>query len=233
MAISKGAKPAKKRKKFIKRAALFICFSAIMGIVIFLAIQLFIVQSAKKYIIHDSSAAPVSDAVIVLGAMIYRSGAPSPILRDRLDYGYELYIQGKAKKILVSGDHGQSNYDEVNVMKNYLLGLGVPSEDIFMDHAGFNTYDSMYRAKSIFCVGSLLISTQEFHMSRAVYIARQLGIDAYGYPCEDKPIYSMGYLNRREALARLKAFWDTLIKRAPQYLGDTMPIEGDGRMTDG
>jgi len=113
----------------------------------------------------------------VLGAQVYSDGTPSPVLRDRLDYALVLYNSGKANKILVSGDHGTKGYDEVNVMKAYLMEKGVPREDIFMDHAGFDTYDSMHRAKSVFCVESLLISTQDFHIKRAIYIGRRLGID--------------------------------------------------------
>jgi vancomycin permeability regulator SanA len=188
---------------------------------------------AKSYILSSADDAPVCDAVMVLGARVYGSGAPSMVLRDRLDYGYELYALGKAGKILVSGDHGREDYDEVNAMREYLIKKGVPGEDIFMDHAGFNTYDSMYRAKEVFCVGSLLISTQEFHISRSVYIARKLGIDAYGYPCEDKAAYSMFSLNLRESLARVKAFWDVMVHRAPQYSGDPIPISGDGNLTSG
>jgi len=170
---------------------------------------------------------------MILGARVYSGGRPSPILRDRLDYGYELYAQGKAKKILVSGDHGQTDYDEVNVMKDYLMEKGVPREDIFMDHAGFNTYDSMYRAKAIFEIETLLICTQDFHIARSVYLARSMGIEAYGYPCEDKPTYGMNRLKLRESFARLKAFTDNIVKRKPKYLGETIPISGDGILTEG
>ena len=209
------------------------CVAVILGISAFSGIQLVVAQSAKKYILHDASSAPVSDAVMILGALVYHSGRPSPLLADRLDYGYELYIQGKAKKILVSGDHGQKEYDEVNAMMEYLMAKGVPREDIFMDHAGFNTYDSMYRAKAIFGIETLLISTQDFHIARSVYIARKLGIDAYGYPCEDKPMYNMRRLKLRESLARVKAVMDTTTKRKPKYLGETIPIGGSGVLTDG
>jgi len=222
-----------KNKKRIKQTVLFVFLAAILAVIAFFAIQIYMVQSTQNYILYDTSDVPACDAIIVLGAMVYNNGRPSYILQDRLDYGYKLYTQGKAKKILVSGDHGQTNYDEVNAMKEYLMEKGVPAEDIFMDHAGFNTYDSMYRAKAIFCIESLLISTQDFHINRSVYIARNLGIDAYGYPCEDKPIYSMKLFKTRESLARVKAFWDTLIKRNPRYLGDAIPIMGNGNVTDG
>jgi len=221
-----------KRKRRIKRMFLCVCIVFVLSVSSFFSIQIYMVQSTKSYVIRDAESAPVCDAVMVLGALVYDSG-PSPMVRDRLDFGLELYMLGKAKKILVSGDHGQNEYDEVNAMRQYLIDKGVPSEDIFMDHAGFNTYDSMYRAKEIFGIESLLISTQEFHINRAVYIARGLGIDAYGYPCENKSMYGMKKLYVREYLARVKAFVDVAIKRPPKYLGEPIPISGDGNLTAG
>jgi CheY-like chemotaxis protein len=108
---------------------------------------------------------------------------------------------------------------------------GVPSRDVFMDHAGFNTYDSMFRARDVFGVESLIISTQEFHISRSVYIARTMGIEAYGYPCEDR--YAVKSNRFRESFARVKAFWDTAVKRSPKFLGETIPISGSGDATAG
>jgi len=228
----KTTKTSRKRK-WLRRIACVLIVAIIVGVIPFFAIQIYIVQFAKDYVIGDISDAPECDAVMILGAFVYSSGTPSPVLRDRLNYGYDLYAQGKVKKILVSGDHGQTEYDEVNAMKTYLIGKGVPSEDIFMDHAGFNTYDSMYRAKEIFCIESLLISTQEFHIHRSVYIARKLGIAAYGYPCADKSSYPMFSLRLREAFARIKAFLDVLIHRNPKYLGYKIPITGNGDLTAG
>lgn len=231
--MKKIKKSERKKKKILKWGVVSIMCVMILGISVFLGVQIYIVQSTKNYILSDSSDASESDAVMILGAKVYNNGKPSPVLKDRLDYGYELYMQGKAKKILVSGDHGQEDYDEVNVMKNYLMEKGVPREDIFMDHAGFNTYDSMYRAKTIFGIESLLICTQEFHIVRSVYIARKLEIEAYGYPCEDKAIYNMFQLNLRESFARVKAIIDTTVKRKPKYLGDVIPISGNGILTEG
>ncbi|MCL2775199.1 MAG: YdcF family protein [Oscillospiraceae bacterium] len=222
-----------KYKKILKWNIISVVCVMFLGISFFFGVQIYIVQSTKEYILSDVSEAPESDAVMVLGALVYsKSGEPSPTLKDRLDYGYELYSQGKAKKILVSGDHGRKDYDEVNVMKDYLMEKGVPREDIFMDHAGFNTYDSMYRAKEIFGVESLLICTQDFHIARSLYIARSLGINAYGYPCKDTSINAQ--INKlRESLARVKAIADVTVKRKPKYLGDAIPISGNGILTDG
>lgn len=220
-------------RKIIKRLIIAACVMLVLASALFAAIQVYINKSAKPYLVTLESA-PEAEAVIILGAMVYSNGSPSPILRDRLDYGYELYISGKVQKILVSGDHGTEGYDEVNAMRDYLLAKGVPREDIFMDHAGFDTYDSMYRAKEIFGIDTLIISTQQFHMSRAVYIARRLGINAYGYPSEDKDIYNMTYLNLRESLAKVKAFIETdILRRESKFLGEAIPIMGDGTVTEG
>jgi len=218
-------------KKILKWGIVSVACAMILGISFFFGIQIYIVQSAKEYILNEAAEAPESDAVMVLGALVYNVGKPSLTLKDRLDYGYELYALGKAKKILVSGDHGQKDYDEVNAMKDYLMEKGVPREDIFMDHAGFNTYDSMYRAKDIFEIKSLLICTQDFHIARSVYIARNLGIYAYGYPCADNGI-NIKFNKLCESLARVKAVIDTTVKRKPKYLGDAIPISGDGILTE-
>lgn len=198
-----------------------------------LGISYYVKLYSDPYIVREAEAMPEADAVLVLGAYVHGDGSPSMVLADRLEYGYRLYELKKVKKILVSGDHGGVHYDEVNNMKNYLIAKGVPKEDIFMDHAGFDTYDSMYRAKHIFGIERLIISTQEFHIHRSIYIARSLGIDAYGFPSPNKEIYKMTYMNAREMLAHVKAVLETdVLHRKPRFLGEPIPISGDGSVTD-
>ena len=181
------------------------------------------INSYAKYIVEADNA-PNADCILVLGAGVV-NGEPTIALADRLDNAYELWQKGKASKILVSGDNGSVHYNEVGVMKDYLVARGVPSDAIFQDHAGFNTYDSMYRAKEIFQVKNMLICTNNFHMRRSLYIARRLGIEAYGYPTPDKAVYNMPMLNAREKLAKIKAFWDVEIThRKPKFLGEAIPI---------
>jgi vancomycin permeability regulator SanA len=134
----------------------------------------------------------------------------------------------------VSGDHGRKDYDEVNTMKSFLMEKGVPSEDIFMDHAGFSTYESLYRARDIFQVKKVIITSQEYHLMRAVFIARELGLEAYGVAA-DKHIYhgAMMKSELREIAARNKDFLTAKIfKPLPKYLGEVIPVTGDGRATD-
>lgn len=224
---------SKQKRKTLKKLLQLVIALLVLAIASFFSICFYVSHTGGKYVV-TAEEAPAVDAILILGARVYSSGAPSPLLQDRLDYGYELYTQGKANRIIVSGDHGAKEYDEVNAMKNYLLAKGVSQEHIFLDHAGFNTYDSMYRAKEIFQVNSLIVCTQEFHMPRALYIARRLGLDAYGYAAPDKAIYHMAYNNFREKLAQVKAFLETdILHRKPKYLGNVIPIQGSGLLTQG
>lgn len=223
----------KKITKFLKRFFNYIIAIFLVFAIFFLLIQLYVNNYSKPYVFYDKEKIPNCNAVMVLGASVYSDGTPSPVLKDRLLYAYEIYTNKKADKIIVSGDHATVDYDEVNTMKNYLLDLGVKDEDIFMDHAGFDTYDSMYRAKEIFKISSLIICTQNFHIKRAVYIANKLGIKAYGYPCEDKEEYNMVYLNIRESLAKVKAVTETdILKRKSKIEGEEIPIWKSGTLTN-
>jgi SanA protein len=192
-----------------------------------------IVLSTRKFIYRDMEALPAKTAVLVLGSQI-RQGSPSPVLRDRVDAGILAIESGKGWKLLLSGDHGRTNYDEVNAMRRYVLDNSqIHAEDIFLDHAGFNTYDSMYRARDIFEAQNIVIVTQEFHINRAVYIARALGLDAVGFAVNQDRFEgrSLRFWKSREYLARVKAFFAVQCKAKPRYLGRKIPITGDGRAT--
>lgn len=172
-----------------------------------------------------------AQVVLVPGAYVLPDGRPSTMVEDRLLAAYELYRGGKVKKILLSGDHGTVEYDEVNAMRRFLEEKGVPAEDIFMDHAGFDTYDSMYRARDLFQVRSAVVVTQGFHLPRAVWLARRMGLEAEGVVA-DRWIYAgAGYYEVREILARVKAFMEWAVHRKPVFLGPVIPITGDGRAT--
>ena len=157
---------------------------------------------------------------------------PSPILEDRLLEGIKLYQNSVSDKIIMSGDHGRREYDEVNIMKNYAIEKGIPSENIFMDHAGFSTYESIYRAKYIFEAKKVVIVTQEYHLYRALYIANQLGLEAYGVGADPRQYVGATYRELREILARDKDFIKCIFKPEPTYLGDTIPVSGNGDITN-
>ena len=199
-----------------------------------LAINIGMILAAKKYVYSDIISLPDRTAVLVLGSQI-RGRSLSPVLQDRVDAGISLMETGKGKKLLLSGDHGQRYYDEVNAMRLYVLANApaILEEDIFMDHAGFSTWDSMYRARDVFEVKDLIIVTQQFHISRAVCMARSLGLDAVGYGINQDRFKgrSLRSWHLREYLARIKAFYSIMAKPKPRYLGEKIPISGDGRAT--
>lgn len=202
-------------------------------VILVLGINFYVVGSTKKRLIKNNNLESLDDidCILVLGCGVWGE-EPSPMLRDRLEKGIELYKKGIAKKIIMSGDHGRSDYDEVNVMKKYAIDRGVSSEDIFMDHAGFSTYESMYRAKEVFNVKSVVIVSQEYHLYRAIYIAKNLGLNAYGVNSEPKKYIGQFHRDIREILARNKDFVTVMLKPEPTYLGDVIPVSGNGDLTN-
>jgi SanA protein len=160
---------------------------------------------------------------VVLGASILPNGDLSLVLKDRADTAIQLYVEEKVTTILVTGDDGTLTHNEVRPIRKYLLANGIPDKAIFLDHAGFDTYSSMYRARDVFKVGSVVIVTQSFHLPRALFIARKLGIDVYGVSA-DKHQYMLKN-NVREVFADVKAMLDILTNRKPKYLGDEIPVK--------
>ena len=167
-----------------------------------------------------------ADCILVLGAAVYND-RPSPMLEDRILQGIALYEQGFADRIIMSGDNGQMNYDEVNVMRSYAIAEGVPPIHVFMDHAGFSTYESVYRAQAIFQVEKMIIVTQDYHLYRALHTANRLGIEAYGVPSNPREYMGQASRDQREVAARVKDFFYGFIKPSPTYLGDPIPISGE------
>lgn len=225
----------KKKEKTILKiiVILFLCLGAV-GIISLIGINGYVKASVKKRIITSSDATKLKnvDCILILGAGINKKNKPSPMLMDRLNYGIKLYKAGVSDKIIVSGDHGRKNYDEVGVMKQYAIDAGVPSDDIFMDHAGFSTYESLYRARDIFKAKKIIVVTQKYHMYRALYDGKGLGLEVYGVA--SNPRYYRGQSKRdlREILARVKDFIYIIAKPKPTYLGDTIPVSGNGNATN-
>lgn len=205
---------------------------ALIGIMM-LSINFYVVNKTKSKIVTEKQAKELEnvDCILVLGAGIW-GDKPSPMLEDRLLQGITLYNNQTSSKIIMSGDHGKEEYDEVNVMKDFAIEKGVKSEDIFMDHAGFSTYDSVYRAKEIFKAQKIIIVTQKYHLHRALYVAEKLGIEAYGVASDPREYRGQVVRELREVLARDKDFFKCIIKPEPTYLGDTIPVSGDGDATN-
>lgn len=217
----------------MKKVLEYVIITIVMIGIIVLAINLYVRISTKNKIINENEYSNLSDVdcIIILGAGIW-GDKPSPMLEDRLLEGIKLYQNGVSDKIIMSGDHGRKEYDEVNIMKDYAIEKGIPSENIFMDHAGFSTYESIYRAKDIFQAKKVVIVTQKYHLYRALYIANKLGLEAYGVGAD--PRQYVGAFNRevREILARDKDFIKCIFKPEPTYLGDTIPVSENGDITN-
>lgn len=222
-------------KRWIRRLLFFCIGAGFAGAVIGLAGNAYVKWYGGKRIVTGEAAAGLdtgADCIMVLGCGLRKDGEPTQMLKDRLDTGIALYQAGAAPKLLMSGDHGREHYDEVNKMKEYAVERGVPSEDVFMDHAGFSTYESMYRAREIFQVERMVVVTQEYHLYRAVYDAAHMGIETVGVPSKKVRYGGQRRRDLREILARNKDIAACVVKPKPTYLGEAIPVSGDGNVTN-
>ena len=170
------------------------------------------------------------NCILILGAGVW-GNSPSHMLEDRLLEGVNLYNKGISSKIIVSGNHRDEQYNEVKVMKDFLIAKGIPSKDIFMDHAGFSTYDSFYRAKYIFKVKKLVVVTQKYHLYRSLYIAKKLKLEAYGVKADRRRYRKEIYRQLREILARNKGFFKCMLKPKSKVLGKQISKERPGSIS--
>lgn len=208
-------------------------------IIVFLVLciaMIFMISGINSYICNTTKnqidkVMDNADCILVLGAGV-RNNKPTPMLNDRLEEAISLYKEGKAPKIIMSGDHGRDDYDEVNVMKDFAMNKGVPSQDIFMDHAGFSTYESVYRAKEVFKAQKVIIVTQDYHLYRALFIANALDVEAVGASANLRNYPGQSARDLREIAARCKDFISCIFKPKPTYLGDPIPVNGDGDITN-
>ena len=221
-------------KRIWKRLFIVLLGLALVGGIAVLGINGYVKKSTVDQIITPEKAAELTDidCILVLGCYVHVSGRPSDMLADRLRRGIELYQSGAAPKLLMSGDHGQKDYNEVKAMKLEAMEEGIPSEDIFMDHAGFSTYESIFRARDVFAADKIIIVTQEYHLYRALHIANSLGVEAYGVAADYHTYVGQAYREMREILARNKDYATSILKPNPTYLGEVIPVSGDGNLTN-
>lgn len=226
----------KAKHKPLKILIAVFCALILCGALVFGAINGIVIGKAKPYILSETDCAALEDidCILVLGCAVWNNETLSPMLRDRVTTGLALYQDGVSEKLLMSGDHGRENYDEVNHMKQFFVDAGVDPEVVFLDHAGFSTYESMYRARDIFGIKKVVIVTQGYHLYRAIYIARALGLEAYGVASDlqDYALYTDVRNAIRESLARIKDFGVCIVKPEPTYLGDPIPISGSASLSD-
>ncbi len=237
----------KRIKRFFLRLSLVVISLAMVGSMVIMLVNGKVKSSTQSdifYVVQGSdiemnAAARAkledfgADCAIVLGCGIKDSQTPSPMLKDRLDVGIALYKQGLVPKLLLSGDNGQQSHNEIHVMLKYAKEAGVPEEDIFCDHAGFSTYDSMYRAADIFQVERGIVVTQKYHEYRALYIGKKLGISVCGVASDQASYFGQRYREAREILARVKDFGKANLRMKATYAGDAIPISGSGITSHG
>ena len=223
----------RKKRVIIRLISILLCL-VIAGLCAVGVMNGIVVGQTRDRILSPQAAAELEgvDCILVLGCLVKDDGVPSDMLSDRLRRGVELYDLGASRKLLMSGDHGRDGYNEVAAMKRYALDAGVASENVFMDHAGFSTYESLYRARDVFCAKKIIIVSQEYHLYRALYIAQELGLEAYGVHANYRGYTGQQARDVREMLARVKDFGISILQPEPAYLGETIPVWGNGNVTN-
>ncbi|MBB6625050.1 SanA/YdcF family protein [Clostridium gasigenes] len=224
-----------KKKKVIKHMIISVVILIFISVVGAIAAIMIVQKNGQKNITTIESLNQNADAIIVLGAGVKDDGSPSDILEDRLKTAIEVYNSGVCSKFILSGDHGRESYNEVSVMKEYIINnCDVEEKNVFLDHAGFSTYDSIYRAKDIFEVENAIIITNEYHLPRALYLAKKMGINANGISSDIRNYLFIESYKSREKLAQLKDFvYINLLKPEPKFLGESIPVSSsDGSETD-
>lgn len=208
--------------KFLWRSTLLAGAAGLIGL--FLPRLITTLYASNR--IYQADQAPVERVAIVFGAGLRRDGTPTAILRDRVETGVHLYLNGKVEKLLMSGDNSVENHNEPEAMRQYAVSLGVPTEDIVLDYAGRRTYDTCFRAKAIFGVESALLVTQRFHLPRALFLCNALGVSASGVEANNRIYWkrSLVIWNLREQLATTAAFLDIYVDKPSPILGLPEPI---------
>ena len=221
------------KKRKINRMIKIMIIGIIILMIAIISLNIYVVNNTKNEIVKEENVSNIEgvDCILILGAGIW-GDKPSPMLEDRLKEGIVLYKQGTTKKIIMSGDHSREDYDEVKIMKEYAESEGVPSEDIFMDHAGFSSYDSVYRAKEIFGVQKMIIVTQKYNLYRSLYIAKKLGIEAYGIESNLRTYPGQVFREIREILARDKDYFKCIMKPEASIMGEKISLDGSGDITN-
>lgn len=214
-------------KKFFKNIFIIL----ITVVVLITIINFYVLNYSKTDYYKDVSDIPEIYVGLVFWASVIWKDKPSDILKDRLNIAYEAYRLGKIIKIIVSWDNSQNNYNEPIVMQKYLIDVWVDVNDIYLDYAWFDTYDSIYRAKEIFWVNKLVLFTQDFHLKRAMYISKRLWIKTIWVETSSQKYLKEEYNNFREIFARVKAFMNIeIFKSKPKFLGEKIEIITDDKI---
>ena len=213
-------------KRTLRRALAGVGITCALLLALALGVNGYVVLSTRDRVLSLAEGPPGEvDCILVLGCGVYADGSPTPMLRDRLTRGVELYQAGWGDRLLLSGDNRSVYYNELATMYQVSRDLGAPGEAIVLDYAGLSTYDSLYRARDIFGVERLVIVTQDYHLSRALYLARALGLEAWGVAADGQNYPGQTMRDVREILARDKDFLWAILQPEAAILGDPEPLK--------
>ncbi len=208
----------------IRRTILVVVSALVLAALASAGVVLWAQASNEPLTFESPAETPARPVALVFGGGIYADGSLTPMLRDRVDTAIALYRAGKVRKLLMSGDNRVTDYDEPGRMYDYALSQGMPARDIVRDYAGLRTYDSCYRAGAIFGVRGAVLVTQRFHLARALYTCRAMGMDAVGVVADRRPYGGESYYEMREAAATVAAWLDVNIIRPKPVLGDKIDL---------
>jgi len=199
-----------------------------LGFILFVMIIVFmpfgwrmLVHKQTSAMIYDVHNAPWRPVAVVYGAAIFRGNRLSSILRDRMDTAIHLYENEVVAAILVSGDRQDDSYDEARAMADYARAHGVPEDDIIIDQAGKRTYDTCYRARNTFNLESAILVTQEFHLPRALFTCKQIGLESIGVVADRRTYRGSNWYNFRETAATMIALYDIIRQTPPTFTNIT------------
>ncbi|KRT17550.1 hypothetical protein ASU31_03135 [Pedobacter ginsenosidimutans] len=215
-----------KTKKIIK----LLIYASLLGIIVVLGINLLVKSQTDQVIFSKEKDTPGTKVAIIFGAGI-NNNKPSKYLKDRLDAGIELYKNNKIDKILLSGDNGSDEHDELTVMKLYCYQHGVDTNKIYLDYAGFDSYSTLYRSKYIFNIDTAILVSQKYHLNRCINIGNKLGVKSYGFAADKGTYQGYKYASFREYFAVVKSTIDLMIGRKPHFLGEAVDINGPSNYT--
>ncbi len=211
----------------MKKLFKILFITIIAFVVVIMAMNLAIIYESKQYLYNDIEKIPNNKVGLVLGTSKYfLTGEQNPYFKNRIDAVARLYKCGKIKYIILSGDNSEKYYNEPRTMREELIKYGIPKKVIYLDYAGFRTWDSILRCNMIFGQNQMTVISQEFHNARAVFIARKNGIKAIGFNAKDISINRCMRTRIREVFARIKVFIDLIVGQDPKYLGKKIIIDG-------
>lgn len=209
----------------MRRRLMFIFVIGAVGVVSLPFLWREVVQRNYGRYIYSVESVPAERVAVVFGAAVYGNGRLSTVLRDRVDTAIALYEAGKVERIVMTGDNSSENYNEPEAMMQYAIRQGVPAAAIQPDYAGLRTYDSCYRLRHIFGLTSAILVTQEFHLSRAIFTCKALGVDAVGVAADQRPYRAAEWYETRETAASLVALLDVIRRQPATVMGEPIVVE--------